>query len=1161
MSLRKNVKIDIDLEADTKNALTKISGALGTIRAQANTVGDDLETVEQEVNNFGDSFDKDQDLQIGGRVNSTSIRMAALSALHQADKHIGELRDPKITIRGEVDMDADKLKEDVAEEEEALNAIKDGANAATEAKERFAKENGNVRDRALASVTALDKEESSFDDIIKKGDSLTKIKQRVAGANKHVAKMSEESADELFGEESRARELAESMRIVEDSSDGLTDSMGATTRQLRKMRNRTDRTSNSMRAAAQVGEIFEDGLGSLSVNLGAFTVALRNFLTQVPLLLTALGSAGAAATGAATGFVSLAGALGAVVAAGAVSEAQRLNEEYAKLDGLGQSLNVILLNLRDLFKEAAGPLLNNAETARIFINVMEGLAGAVNVVAKSISSVTERTSEFTSAAFTVQDALSQISNQIAPAFRDVVGSIRVAFEQTGSEIIDTSADMTHALADVINFSTALFNEVTDLQPLISSFGDSLRELAILGAKIGGGLVPVFEAFTTVMKEVARALNQVDSQTMQDAITFLALVAAMNRISGVASSLITILPNLAIGLAGVSSKASQASGVFATLRASTAAASAQLGGFIKQTNILGGITGLVTALFGTEKRIREVAFNTKAAKETFEELTHETDKAADELVELAVKGNFARDTLDELNDEDVDIDFNTTPDDQDGRIDPKQFLPDDPISNKLFRGTDEAAEEASESARSIFNRDNRSKTPNFGGSFRKESDKATKAFKKNSDAVDFLKHKIKSTGPNISNLRDSFLEFGTSADDSIKSVRDSLSFSSIKGSGAEFLDTLSSKAGSVRKSILSAGSGIDSFIRTTEKGRLVTLKDAAAKAIAAPANLALAAAEFIASSGALALASSLAVATGGVLILAGVIGGLAVGIITNFDEIKTAAKGTFSTLKEAMTLVADLAIGFFIGSWNLIVDILQSVFEGFSPLIKMFKDLASTFGLFEGGASTMGIFASAISFLKGVMNGLFSALDILVDVLGAVLTLFTTLLRVALTPVIVGFQLFVKGAKMAIGILKDFFNIGGGEDSPFSSLIQGLKEFATSIPQTVEKMVNGVIDRVNKFFEMINNSPLGVDVGQIDRVDFGQESALDASRSELGSDGMSMFDSMAEKGDKKIMYNEDSSTNIEQTIDADPEDQAKLSRVVSDAISQANSFERRRQGGQ
>jgi chromosome segregation ATPase len=286
MSLRKNVKIDIDLEADTKNALTKISGALGTIRAQANT------------NNFGDSFDKDQDLQIGGRVNSTSIRMAALSALHQADKHIGELRDPKITIRGEVDMDADKLKEDVAEEEEALNAIKDGANAATEAKERFAKENGNVRDRALASVTALDKEESSFDDIIKKGDSLTKIKQRVAGANKHVAKMSEESADELFGEESRARELAESMRIVEDSSDGLTDSMGATTRQLRKMRNRTDRTSNSMRAAAQVGEIFEDGLGSLSVNLGAFTVALRNFLTQVPLLLTALGSAGAAATGA-----------------------------------------------------------------------------------------------------------------------------------------------------------------------------------------------------------------------------------------------------------------------------------------------------------------------------------------------------------------------------------------------------------------------------------------------------------------------------------------------------------------------------------------------------------------------------------------------------------------------------------------------------------------------------------------------------------------------------------------------------------------------------------------------------------------------------------------------------------------------------------------------
>jgi methyl-accepting chemotaxis protein len=967
----------------------------------------------------------------------------------------------------------------IEDELEAFSGLADSLETVAEKKDEVSSSNKVLNSRNRDTSISTDKEAESFQNLVQNATSLEEAKNAVSRANEKLTDRNEQTTQSALMESGALDHLNLSMVETADLAEDLTDqfreeneSIRASRSSLRSLRKTTDNTTDSMRAAAEVGDLFEDGLGSLSVNLGAFTVALRNFLTQVPLLLTALGAAGAAALGAASGFIALAGAIGTVGIIGLIAQSQQLKEQFSQLKTLGKSFEVVMKNIKSTLMDAAKPLLENAQVIQFFRDTVQGLAFVINLLTAQVDELTESSGSAASAVFSISDAFSLIRSEIGPGLTEVINSLGNAFINLGEEIIVGSGNALTGLADAINRSIELFNEIDDLGSLIDQMGDSLSELAELGITIGGGLLPVFKAFSEIMETVAEMLNQIEDGIAQNAVTFLVLVAAMNKLGGVAGSLLTIFPNLVIGMGNIASAANGVSGAMATMRAATGAAATQLGGFLAQTNLFGGLTTLSTALTGTNERIRQIAFNSKAAEEMFEELAGEVDNTVEELQELAIQTKLTDEVLKSIDNEDVNIDIDV---DRDSPIRAQRFLPDDPITRTMFGGI---ADEADETIGVIGRVKKR-----FGG----------------------LKNSIKSVVPSL------------------------VSFN-------------------IAQRIANTRIG----------GAIVRLAGQTAS------MLGLSSATLTATGSMYAFATSLAVATGGISVLLGVIGGLAVGIITNFEEIKSQSKDTFSTLKEAAKIVADFFIKYFIVSWNLMVDLFEATVASVSPLLDMFADLAKAFGLLgeEGTKSIdwMEVLRDVVNFLKGAVDVFAAAVRVGIDVLGGLLSITSVLIRVGLTPLIITLQLL---GQLFDFILKKMFGVDRGAGKLTETLKQFFSTFVDAmqaIPGIVEDTVNAAIRLVNKFFAQMNRTT-GVDLGQIEEVDFDARSEFKTDRDELLADTEGMQDSAKAEGDKTITYNEDNSTNIDQTIDADPEDQAQLSRVVTDAIAEANSFERRRQGGQ
>jgi len=1204
-----SIKVKLDSDGIVKS-LGKVSGAIGVIEDKSEALSTELGRIEDDIATFGDKLKEADDLEIGAVVDDTDVREAVAAAKGIADEEIASLDKPEILVGAKADVDETALKEQINEQADMLDDLDERLEAAIESKEKFVKANGKVEDAALASVTGIDEEKRGFSDLIEEGDSLTKIKQKVAGANRHLDKMNRETAESLDEETDGASDLLKSLGVVKKSTDDTTDSLSATTRQLRKMRNSTKKSTRSMRAAAEVGDLFEDGLGALSVNLGAFTVALRNFLTQVPLLLTTLGAAGASALGAASGFLALAGAIGAVVGTGALAQAQQLKREFSGIEELGQGMQVIMLNLRDVLFQALEPLTESQATIDLFKKSVTGIARGVNVVAKAIAGLTEGTEEFNKRveagaepAYTVQEAFEDFSDSVGPAFSNLVGSMTNAFELLGEEIVASTTMITNGLAEIINFSAVLFNRIEDIGDMVTELGGSFRELAILGTRIGGGLIPVFEAFSSVMETVAGALNDVDGETMQSAITFLAMIAAINRLAGVMSSIVIIFPNAITGMARISAEARATSGAFQIMRTSISMAGTQLASFLSQTSMLSGLTALFVALTDSEDRIRGVAFNSKLAGEAFDDMAQGTDRVADELRQLAVQGMFTNSVLKELGD---DVDYDITPDRQ---LDPEQFLPDDPISKGLIGGLSEALDDTDQ----LFNTQNKGATfvvPGIKGQT-KGSDSPFKMLADDDKALTAVKKKLEPLRKSLGNVkkgaeravggfRNLFVELlkvqykaaltaatistkligalvlkaQASVRAAITSVQNAIAMDMEAGAvtraaiatnqyiGALLRSTAAKLKNAGRTALLTALTfartlsiktaiaALKNMIAAEGASTIAKIKGAAASAAAAAANYLLGIAALFAKTQLMGLASTLLFAAAVVAALVAVIGGLAVGLITNFDEIKAAANDAFGFLKQMIDIIVDVLITYFIATWNLIVDLLNAVVQGIAPLTDMIGDLASVVaglgGEGEQSAGAMGMLATAADIVKGVINGLGTVLGALINMLGGILAVASTVIRFALTPLVVAVHILVA----AVGLLMDFWDYlledligveGGisGLIDIFIDLFETIIKGFEAIPGVVEDVVNFAIEALNAFLSIFEF--VGLNINEVDTVDFTRDD-LKADREELSSDGLDIGEMFASGSD-------------------DPEDQAQLSRVVTDAIAEANSFERRRHGGQ
>jgi hypothetical protein len=318
-----------------------------------------------------------------------------------------------------------------------------------------------------------------------------------------------------------------------------------------------------------------------------------------------------------------------------------------------------------------------------------------------------------------------------------------------------------------------------------------------------------------------------------------------------------------------------------------------------------------------------------------------------------------------------------------------------------------------------------------------------------------------------------------------------------------------------------------------------------------------------------LGGSLGPALGVVALGAGVL----VGILGNLDQIMSTLSATMKALSALGQWVGKVLLELSIAIWNGLYDVLVGLYMIFKPFISLFN-------VFGDSSEDAG---SGLDTLVAVLDYAVDFTVALIDAIGGVIRIIGTFIGMLNQLVVTGLVILYTYVKTIIAIMfelyksltqnSDAFNtLGNGIDwvlgklSDFMKFIKGIpKESQKQMSATVQIFQDGfnsLIETLNKFIEKANKLDQ-FDMEKMEKVDFGVsggEGAL-VDKAEVESGTESLYDSFAPSGSPSVTLEETNETNINQEVNANPEEKAQLSRITKDAIEEANAFSRRRQGGQ
>jgi len=781
-----------------------------------------------------------------------------------------------------------------------------------------------------------------------------------------------------------------------------------------------------------------------------------------------------------------------------------------------------------------------------------------------------------------------------PEVDNLVEALIFSFETLGEETIGAIASLTGLLADLIQKSTRFVARISDLGDFLAQFKETITALSELGLAIGSGLIPVFTVFSNVMQTLADTLNQLDDEVLGNIVTFTALVVAFSRVSGVVSTLVTIIPNLAVGFASLGSEVKKADTTFKAFQATVVGTNARIAHFLSQISVFSGVSALVASLGGMGERLRQIAFRSSSATARFEALALGTNVTAQQLYELAVAGELTKDMMQGLQEEaeDVDEDFRKLQlrlaltkeqfEDIDGDVDidvdefdrlvnqdTDELLGDasgNSLIKRLFGGEAEASEAAQKAAKAVSDQFNRNELGHPVPMGERIGDQVR--IEEAAESIDILTTAQFDYNRVVSSARDRL---------------DNLSLKTMSLTGANNSLTnsfLTVASGAMKAAVAFNKYGI-SLISTITKSIYALISQrslSAALNVVRNSMIAAAISTFIQNSALLTYIASVLTATGstyafiaalskltlGAFAIISAIGAAAAGIITNFDKIKGAGSGLLSGLMPLFGALKEILLTVFVETWNVVVAAFSSLKTLISPFTDIIRDFIGIFGILGGStedsAGSFSILGAAVSALVSVIKFAAQVLENLFAVIGVVGKGLFTIMLLPLKVLVTVLRSVAEGVRFLATAFADLVGGALSDNKYFSAFIEALKtikELFFELPTLIENFTNSAIDSLNEVIKGLNELPF-VEIGTVSRVEL-TGGGLETSRQELSRDTERVGDDLARVAPNVINMKEENNQTVNQSIDADPEDKSTVSRVVEDAIERANRFERTRAG--
>jgi len=948
------------------------------------------------------------------------------------------------------------------------------------------------------SIDPTKGETKAFRELADDADNLAQLKGAVTKRNKALAAASDDSTESVLAERIQVGGFTDDLDLLTEAqknnlsgrkksrvlakkllntNNNLAKSNNKVSNSARRVRSRLDETRDSLRASSKVADLFEDGLGSLSLNLGAFTLALRNFLTQIPLLLAALGALGAAATAVAGSFIAAAAAIGTVVAAGAVAKAQSLKEEFQGIEETGEALKIIFKEVKRLLVEALQPLIQLEEATSLFERLIVGVAKVVNIFAQ----------EFADNIGVVQELFDMIGGELVSSMGRLASVMTIMIEELGQDIAAMTGSAINGFANLLHFSTEFFVNIEDGMGTIRQLIDTTKQMAFVGKNVFGGIAPIVDAFGVIVEEAAKIINNLDSSFVSASVTAVVLLVAFDKVSGVVGTLLSLVPALSMSL-------KRADGSMLSLVRSFSS-------FLSQHPVLfSGFTSLHQASTGFNDEMALLAARMQILDGAGSNLNDELK----ETLYFAINNANSMDEFeDELTSTAIQLDL--------AESEAKDL-------NKALAQTSIQSRLAAQNMDALNRLDPNTVAARRTGVGIEQDQRRTPLLLgagKGTQALDKLKDKMKSVG------------------------------GSAKKTGSSISSTFLGPLSGVTSRTKDAASGVKEFLNPLQKEakRDSLGKFTGGKKFKFP-KIAKIAGPLLSLGGIL---SSIIAFLGPLIALLLLAGAVFVGVAANIDKIKASLSEFGSAAGAAIKDLGSYLMNTFIRLWNALVPAIEGVMLVVKPLLQLLG--------FGGGGGQSGILTSLIQstkllidafiFVVGIVSDVVKTIGGVVGIVITITSLLVNLYRTVLVVVANAFAEMIPDSVMStLNDIKDVLLFIA--DIP-SMIADGVGEISKNLNEEVNKVFENINDSVG--FNLIPTIDAGATEGSLDI----EEGDLDGTREAIAG--------IAERKPAEFSYEEYNNTTNNTNVDAQPEDTATISRVVEDAIREANSFGRRTAGGQ
>jgi phage-related protein len=401
------------------------------------------------------------------------------------------------------------------------------------------------------------------------GDELSGVTVRAETANITVGQLGQEmqgtavsaealqaSLDQVSDEASEASRTNLLLAQINDKLSTSNLKTAATSRQaasgIDEMGDEASETTGELIGTASAAELLSLQSSALSINVGAFTVALRNLTTQVPLLVASLGNLSAAFAGLGTA-IGAAGIGGASLALGGLLA--KAEEAGANLNDFGsvmKALGPTSQSLQEALIEAFRPVIEAEGAIALVDSLMQGLVDTVHSFSSVLAFAFEESFGETAGGDELQ-SLATTFSQIGASFQENIDAINQAFGdlvvRLGDDLAGITDSILSGLPGFIQGVTVATEEIINIIDVAGdSFGQFISEVSNLGRTIGAGLAPVLDSFFGVVADVAEGINSLGEDTLATAVKVGALILAVNRLGGVMGSLVTPVAQVTANLA-------------------------------------------------------------------------------------------------------------------------------------------------------------------------------------------------------------------------------------------------------------------------------------------------------------------------------------------------------------------------------------------------------------------------------------------------------------------------------------------------------------------------------------------------------------------------------------------------------------------------------------